>query len=118
MGSNKSGKSGNSAKSAKSGKSGKSGKKAQVVKPPPPLPKLFEPRNLREFFFVQKIAAIMIQRAWRKAKENRKKSSKTSQWEPKDFASDCRFTSEELFKAMKLLGNFAEYMESQGRKII
>lgn len=83
-----------------------------------PLPKLFEPRNLKEFFFVQKIAATIIQRHWRKIRDNRKKNSSSAQWEPKDFAGDCMFTSEELFKAMKLLGNFADYMQKQGRKII
>lgn len=83
-----------------------------------PLPKLFEPRNLKEFFFIQKIAATMIQRAWRKVRENRKKNSASAQWEPKDFAGDCKFTSEELFKAMKLLGNFADFMEKNGLKII
>ncbi|OMJ88789.1 hypothetical protein SteCoe_9173 [Stentor coeruleus] len=85
---------------------------------PPPLPKLFEPRNLREFFFIQNIAATIIQRAWRKVRENRKKNSASAQWEPKDFAGDCKFTSEELFKAMKLLGNFADFMEKNGLKII
>lgn len=83
-----------------------------------PLPKLFEPRNLKEFFFVQKIAATIIQRHWRKIRDDRKKNSASAQWEPKDFAGDCMFTSEELFKAMKLLGSFADYMEKQGRKII
>ena len=84
----------------------------------PPLPKLFEPRNLREFFYIQLIAATKIQRAFRKARENRKKNNSAAQWEPKDFASDCMFTSEELFKAMKMLGNFADFMERNGRKII
>ena len=87
-------------------------------KTPPPLPKLFEPRSLREFFYIQLIAATKIQRAFRKARENRKKNNSAAQWEPKDFASDCMFTSEELFKAMKLLGNFADFMERNGRKII
>jgi hypothetical protein len=82
------------------------------------LPKLFEPRNLKEFFFVQKIAAVIIQRFWRKRRDERRKNSSSAQWEPKDFAGDCMFTSEELFKAMKLLGNFADFMERQGRKII
>jgi len=107
-------------------KTGKFGKKhvnvALKTKPKQgvqkPLPKLFEPRNLKEFFIVQKIAATIIQRHWRKIRDNRKKNSASAQWEPKDFAGDCMFTSEELFKAMKLLGNFADYMEKQGRKII
>ena len=93
-------------------------KSKKKVQKPAPLPKLFEPRSLQEFFFVQKIAATMIQRFWRTLREKRLKNSSSAQYEAKDFAGDCMFTSEELFKAMKLLGNFADYMERQGRKII
>ena len=99
-------------------KNKKAVRSAPKKKTPPPLPKLFEPRNLREFFYIQLIAATKIQRAFRKSRETRKKNNTASQWEPKIADPKCKFSQEELLKAMRLLGSYAEYVEKTGIKLI
>lgn len=85
---------------------------------PPPLPKLFEPRNLNEFFYIQLIAATKIQRAYRLSREYKKTRNIAVQWEDKYSTETESFDSDQIASAIKLLCRYGKYVKKTGRKFI